>query len=141
MDYLIDNIHNYIIFRQQVGIPMGTDLFYYEYEYMKHLVKDNLQVAIKFNGTMRYIDYLLTLNNSSFANKIQDIYPPELDLNKTTESATTVTYLYILITINNRKYVTAVYDKRDSLKFCIVNFPYLSSIPLSRLMECTFLNL
>ena len=44
---------------------MGTDcapllanlfLFYYEYECMKNLVEDNLQAAMKFNGTMRYID-------------------------------------------------------------------------------------
>ena len=67
------------VFRQQVGIPMGTYcapllanlfLFYYEYKYMKNLVKDNLQAAMKFNGTMRYIDDLLTLNNSGFASKI-----------------------------------------------------------------------
>ena len=45
---------------------------------MKNLVKDNLQAAMKFNGTMRYIDDLLTLNNSSFASKIPDIYSPEL---------------------------------------------------------------
>ena len=67
---------------------MGTDcapllanlfLFYYKYKYMKNLIKDNLQVAMKFNGTIRYIDDLLTLNNSRFASKIPDIYPPELD--------------------------------------------------------------
>ena len=29
--------------------------------------------------------------------------------------------------INNGQYVTAVYDKRDSFNFSIVNFPYLSS--------------
>ena len=126
------------VFRQQVGIPMGSNcapllanlfLFYYEYEYMKNLVKYNLQAAMKFNGTMRYIDDLLTFNNSSFASKIQDIYPPELDIKKTTESPTTVSYLdNILITINNNgKYVTAVYDNRDSFNFSIVNFPYLSS--------------
>ena len=69
----------------------------------------------------------MTLNNSSFASKIPGIYPPELDLKKTTESCTTVSYLDILITINNGKYVTAVYDKRDSFNFAIVNFPYLSS--------------
>ena len=82
------------------------------YKYMKNLIKDNLQVALKFNGTMRYIDDLLTLNNSSFASKIPDIYPPELDLKKTTESPTTVSYLDIVITIDNGKYVTAVYGKR-----------------------------
>ena len=31
------------------------------------------------------------------------------------------------LTIDNGKYVTAVYDKRDSFNFSIVNFPYLSS--------------
>ena len=46
---------------------------------------------------MRYIDDLLTLNNSGFASKIPDIYPPELDLKKTTESSSTVSYLDILI--------------------------------------------
>ena len=29
------------------------------YKYMKNLIKDNLQVAMKFNGTMRYIDDLV----------------------------------------------------------------------------------
>ena len=138
--YLIDNIYIKVgskVFRQQVGIPMSTDcapllanlfLFFYEYRYMKNLIKDNLQVAMKFKGTMRYIDDLLTLNNSSFASKIPDIYPPELDLKKTTESPTTVCYLYrYTLTIDNGKYVTAVYDKRDSFNFSIINFPYLSS--------------
>ena len=72
MEYLIDNIYIKVgnkVFRQEVGIPMGTDcapllanlfLFYYEYKYMKNLVKDNLQAGMKFNGTMRYIDDLLT---------------------------------------------------------------------------------
>ena len=45
------------------------------------------------------------------------IYPPELDLKKITESPTTVSYLDILITIDNGKYVTAVYNKRDSSIF------------------------
>ena len=45
-----------------------------EYKYMKNLVKDNLQAALKFNGTMRYIDDLLTLNNSGFVSKIPAIY-------------------------------------------------------------------
>ena len=48
-----------------MGIPMGTDcapllenlfLFYYEYRYMKNLIKYNLALAKKFNHTMRYID-------------------------------------------------------------------------------------
>ena len=55
------------MYRQCVGIPMGTDcapllanlfLFYYEYKFMKALIKNDILVAKKFNNTMRYIDDL-----------------------------------------------------------------------------------
>ena len=36
-------------------------LFYYEYKYMKNLIKNNLMLAKKFGTTVRYIDDLLTL--------------------------------------------------------------------------------
>ena len=62
---------------------------------------------------MRYIDDLLTLNNSGFACKIDDIYPPELELKKTMECPATLSYLDLLITIDNRKYSTSVFDKQD----------------------------
>ena len=39
----------------------------------------------------------------------------------------TFVHVHILVTIENRKYSTAVYDKRDNFNFNIVNFPYLSS--------------
>ena len=67
VEYLIDNIYVSVgnrVYRQCVGIPMGTDcapllanlfLFYYEYRYMKNLIKYNLTLAKKFNHTMRYI--------------------------------------------------------------------------------------
>ena len=64
---LIDNIYVSIgkrVYRQCVGIPMGTDcapllanlfLFYYEYKYMKNLIKNKIILAKKFNNTMRYM--------------------------------------------------------------------------------------
>ena len=94
---------------------------------MKNLIKNNIILAKKFNNTMRYIDDLLTLNNTQFDAAIQDIYPQELQLKKTTESATALSYLDVLITIDNGRYSTAVFDKRDSFTFNIVNFPHLSS--------------
>ena len=75
---------------------------------------------------MRCIDDILTLNNATFQ-VIADIYPSELQLKKTTEYGTQLSYLDILINIENGKYSTAVYDKRDNFNFNIVNFPYLSS--------------
>ena len=124
------------VYRQCVGIPMGTDcapllanlfLFYYEYKYMRNLIKMNLMLAKKFNNTMRYIDDLLTLNNTSFHLAIDDIYPSELQLKKTSESSTILSYLDIEVIIVDGKYSTAIYDKRDDFNFRIVNFPHLSS--------------
>ena len=37
------------------------------YRYMKSLIKNNLQLAKRFNCTMRHIDDLLTLNITKFA--------------------------------------------------------------------------
>ena len=47
---------------------------------MKILMKKNLCVAKKFNDTIRYIDDLLTVNNSKFEKEICNIYHPELTL-------------------------------------------------------------
>ena len=142
VEYLIDNIYVSIgnrVYRQCIGIPMGTDcaplvanlfLFYYEYKYMRNLIKTNLIRAKRFCNTMRYIDDLLTLNNTLFHSAIEDIYPVQLKLKKTSESSTTLSYLDIQITIVNGKYSTAVYDKRNYFNFKIVNFPFLcSNIP------------
>ena len=112
MEYLIDNIYVNIgsrIYRQCIGIPMGTDcaplvanlfLFYYKYKYMKNLIKTNYMLAKRFSNTMRYIDDLLTLNNTLFHSAIDDIYPEELKLKKTSSSIT-LSYLDIQITIAN----------------------------------------
>ena len=46
----------------------------------------DLSVAAKFSNSCRYINDLLTLNNPDLQACIGQIYPPELDLKKTTES-------------------------------------------------------
>ena len=142
-NYLLNNVYIKVgskVYRQTVGIPMGTDcapqlanlfLFHYEYSYMKILMKKNkLCVAKRFNDTIRYIDNLLTVNNSKFEKEICNIYPPELTLKRTSESERNLSYLDTSISICGGKYVTEVYDKRDDFNFDIVNFPYMcSNIP------------
>jgi hypothetical protein len=83
--------------------------------------------ARAFSNTFRYIDDLLTLNNPSFENAINEIYPPELVLKKTTENSGMVSYLYVGIIIKDGHFTTTVYDKKDSFNFRIVNFPFMSS--------------
>ena len=113
LEYLIDHIYIVVgnrVFHQHIGIPMGTDcaallvnlyLFYYEYSYMKNLMKLDYVRALRFNFTARYIDDLLTLNNTLFVNEISNIYPQELVLNRTSESDVHVSYLYINISISH----------------------------------------
>ena len=124
------------MYRQTIGMPMGTEcvpqlanlfMFHYEYLYMKNLMHDNMCMAKRFSDTVRYIDELLTLNNSNFEEEIPNIYPPELTLKRTSESDTNLSYLNISISICSGKYVTEVYDKRDAFNFNIVNFTYMSS--------------
>ena len=83
------------VYRQNIGIPMATNcapqlanlyLFYHEYSYMRSLLKTNLCLAKRFADTIRYIDDLLTLNNTKFNSEISNIYPPELTLKRINES-------------------------------------------------------
>jgi hypothetical protein len=52
------------------------------------LVKDKkIHEARAFNLTYRYIDDVLSINNSRFAEFLPLIYPPELKVKETTDTA------------------------------------------------------
>ena len=140
LHFLIDNIFIKfagMVFRQTVGIPMGTncapllaDLFLYSYEaeFIQSLNKSGRKkIAKRFNHTHRYIDDLLSLNNPSISNYLNHIYPDELEIKETTESAHSASYLDLFIEIRQHALYTKLYDKRDVFNFQIINFPYLSS--------------
>jgi hypothetical protein len=97
LEFLIDNIFVMFggrVFQQTVGIPMGTncapllaDLFLYSYEadFIQGLLKKNeKKIARSFNFTFRYIDDVLSLNNSRFVDFVDRIYPIELEIKDTT---------------------------------------------------------
>ena len=125
------------------GIPMGTicaplfaDLFLYSYEaeYIQSLLSQGQKhLAHKFNFTFRYIDDLLSINNSKFSEHFSSIYPKELEIKETTESASSTSYLDLLLEFDTDGHLkTSIYDKRDDFNFTITNFPFLSSnIPSS----------
>ena len=110
------------LFRQMVGIPMGTncapllaDLFLYSYEneFLDKLIKEGKRKLVrKFNLSYRYIDDLIFFNNKRFKEFISDIYPTELRISATTESTSVASYLVILDNSNN--ITTKLYDKRDT---------------------------
>ena len=74
-NYLMDNIYLFYrteIYRQIIGIPMGTDcapelanlfLFSYEYRYIIDLINSGVKDIDLFRYIYRYIDDLLSLND------------------------------------------------------------------------------
>ena len=141
IEFLVDNIYVRFggqLFRQMVGIPMGTncapllaDLFLYSYEneFLDKLIKEGKRkLARRFNLSYRYIDDLISFNNKRFKEFISDIYPKELTISETTESTSVASYLDLLFTRDRSNNITTkLYDKRDAFCFHIVNFPFMSS--------------
>ena len=141
IEFLVDNIYVRFggqLFRQMVGIPMGTncapllaDLFLYSYEneFLDKLIKEGKRkLARRFNLSYRYTDDLISFNNKRFKEFISDIYPKELTISETTESTSVASYLDLLFTRDRSNNITTkLNDKRDAFGFHIVNFPFMSS--------------
>ena len=56
---------------------------------------------------------------------VNQIYPPELQLNKANTSDTDALFLDLHLSISNGLISSKIYDKRDDFDFDIVNFPFL----------------
>ena len=138
LTFLLDNIFIRFgtkLYRQVVGIPMGTNcaplvadlfLFCYERDLMMSLSDDKqADVIDAFNATSRYLDDILNINNVYFDNMVSQIYPSELQLNKANASDTEAAFLDLHLSISNDIVSTKIYDKRDDFDFEIVNFPFL----------------
>ena len=111
--------------------PLLADLFLYSYEneFLDKLIKEGKRkLARKFNLSYRYIDDLISFNNTRFKEFISDIYPKELTVSETTESTSIACYLDLLfIRDKSNNITTKSYDKHDAFGFHIVNFPFMSS--------------
>jgi len=140
LTWLIDNIYVTFgdkVFRQQIGIPMGTDcapflanlfLFSYEFEWIdQQRVSGNHNVLHHFKACCRYIDDLLLVNNNEFMKKhLPDIYPKELSLVPDDTDGQSGPFLDLLLVINTGVISTSIFDKRDAFDFPIVSFPTLT---------------
>jgi hypothetical protein len=116
------------VFQQRVGMPMGTncaplisDLFLYSYEadIIKGLLKKNeKKLAQSINFTFRYMDDVISLNNSRFGDFVYRIYPIEFEIKNTTDTDRSASYLDLhLETDSEERLRTKLYDKRDYLNF------------------------
>ena len=81
---------------------------------MKDLSSDNHADIIKaFNSTSRYLDDLLNIDNSYFEGIVNQIDPPELQLDKANTSDTEAPFLELPLSISNGFVSSKIYDKRD----------------------------
>ena len=145
--YLIDNSYikiNNNIYGQVIGIPMGTNsgsqianiyLYIYEYRYIKKLIDQNDEESLeKLRYIFRYQDDLISFNDFGLLEIVlQDIYPREMVVNKTSSSYIKCNYLDMAISICNGKFDVKLYDKRNDYNFNVISYPFLDgNIPKDR---------
>ena len=142
IEFLVDNIYIRFggqLFRQMIGIPMGTncapllaDLFLYSYEneFLDKLIKEGKRkFARRFNLSYRYIDDLISFNNKRFKEFISDIYPKELTISETTESTSVASYLDLLFTRDRSNNITTkLYANVMHLASTLLTFPSCQAI-------------
>ena len=134
------------LFRQTVGIPMGTDcapylanlfLYSYEFRFMNNQLKaKNFDRLRAFTRSCRYDD-LLVINNDNLMEKFKNsIYLHELILTSEDKDDQKVNYLDLTLEIKNNTVIYRIYDKRGAFNFPIVNFPDLKgNIPRSQILR------
>jgi len=140
LKFVLDNCHFKFgnkMFRQIVGIPMGSDpapyfanlfLYCYESRWLNRMKKENNVLARKFGKIFRYIDDLLAMNDGNeFEKHFMEIYPRELELKKENVANTETSFLELDISISENLFHTKLYDKRDSFGFHISRLPFKSS--------------
>ena len=145
--FIIDN--SYInfqdaIFRQIIGIPMGTNcaphlaniyLHVYEYRYLQKLVNEgHIYIARKLSNVYRYQDDCIAIDDDGlFALHAARIYPPEMILKNTNISPNKSTFLDLTVSIYRHKFLYYSWDKRRDFNFQVVNYPNLAgNIPSSQ---------
>jgi hypothetical protein len=129
-----------VFFNRQSAYPCGNcaphlaDLLCYSYEAdFIPCKKNEKKVARSFNYTFRYIDDVLSLNNSRFGDIVDRFYPIELEIKDATDTDRSASHLDIHLEIDSQGQLRSKFnDKRDYFNFPIVNFPFIcSNIPVA----------
>ena len=73
-------------------------------------------------------------NRYGMVGMVNQIYPPELQLNKANTSDTVAPFLDLHLSVANGFVSSKIYDKRDDFDFDIVNFPFLDGFTFRNLL-------
>ena len=124
--------------------PLVADmfLFCYERDFMTSLSGDyQADIIETFNSTSRYLDDLLDINTPYFEGMVNQIYPPELQLNKANSSDTEAPVLDLHLSISNGFVSSKSYDKRDDFILILpILIFWMVMFHVVPLMECILLN-
>ena len=85
-------------------VHLLADLFLYSYEadFIQGILKKNgKKLARSLNFTFRYIDDILSLNNSMFGDFVDRIYPIDLEIKDTTDTDMSASYLNVHLEIDS----------------------------------------
>ena len=107
-----------VFFNRQSALSMGTscapllaDVFIYSHE-ADFIEKNEKKLARSFNFTFRYIDDVLSLNNSRFGDFVDRVHPIELEIKDTTDTDRSASYLDLHLEIESEgRFRTKIYDK------------------------------
>ena len=140
IDFIVNN--SFIVFqgkvyRQIIGIPMGTNcapylanifLHVYECEFIDKCIENgDIDVAENIIGMFRYQDDCVVFDDfGAFERHIEDIYPSEMSLKCTNTSAAKCSYLDLTISVYKGQFNYRSYDKRRDFNFDVVNYPNLT---------------
>ena len=154
IEFLIDNIFVQFggrLFRQMIGIPMGTncapllaDLFLYSYknEFPDNMIRSgHRRLARSFNLCYRYIYDLIVFNNKKFLDYLKEIYPSQLTVEKANKSDHLADYLDLtFIKDSGGKLSTSLYDKHDEILTTTLSIfhSFPATYHLALLMVCIF---
>ena len=134
VEYLIRNCYFVIgdqVFQQINAILIGTDPapfflnhfeFCYQWHYINYLNKKSIISSRKFCHTFRFIDDLITINCENFEKNINNV----LELKKENEIDKIANFSDFNIEVENFRFQTKLYDKRNNFGFNITRIPYKS---------------
>jgi hypothetical protein len=106
-------------------------LYSHEVDFIQEILnKNEKKLAQSFNFTFRYIDDVLSLNNSKLGDFVDCIYPIELEIKDTIDTDRSASYVDLNVEIDSGVVKNEICDKRDDINFPIVSFPFIcSNIP------------
>ena len=116
----------------QVLSVRGAIHYIIQLDFIPRLLKKNKKkLGRSFNFTFRYINDVLSLSNSKFDDFVDCIYPIELEIQDTTDTDRSASYLNLQLEIySDGRLRTKLSDKGDDFNFPIVNVLFIcSNIP------------